>query len=122
MAAAVCKCRCAGMSPIKELKWIINNQKSVTTAKLGRLILQFEKVLIKKDKQIRKMTRALNELNHEKQLIERLALIDDDRQIFLAKEYHEELKKAARNKEVSTLQKLIEIKTLNELKDFLDRT
>ena len=59
------------MSPIKELKWIINNQKSVTTAKLGRLILQFEKVLIKKDKQIRKMTRALNELNHEKQLIER---------------------------------------------------
>lgn len=63
-----------------------------------------------------------NDIDDEKQLIERLALIDDDRQIFLAKEYHEELKKAARNKEVSTLQKLIRIKTLNELKDFLDRT
>lgn len=60
-----------------------------------------------------------NDVNDNKQLIERLALIDDDREIFRSKEYHEEIRKAANNKNAITLQKLIRMKTVKELQNFL---
>ncbi|MEB7049795.1 MULTISPECIES: helix-turn-helix domain-containing protein [Mammaliicoccus] len=43
-----------------------------------------------------------------------------DTSIFLAKEYYDELKVASNNKDALTLQKLIRLKTLNELKEFLN--
>ncbi|WP_204189195.1 helix-turn-helix domain-containing protein [Mammaliicoccus sciuri] len=60
-----------------------------------------------------------NDINDDKELIERLALIDDDREIFLAKEYHEAIKKYALKKDVDALKKLINLKSINDLKEFL---
>ncbi len=60
-----------------------------------------------------------NDISDDKELIERLALIDDDREIFLAEEYHEAIKKYALKKDVEALKKLINLKTINDLKEFL---
>lgn len=60
-----------------------------------------------------------NEINDEPQLIEKLALIEEDRQIFTAQEYHDEIKKAVTNKNISALQKLIQMTTIKDLKEFL---
>ncbi|MGS2600434.1 helix-turn-helix domain-containing protein [Mammaliicoccus sciuri] len=60
-----------------------------------------------------------NDISDDKEFIERLALIDDDREIFLAKEYHEAIKKYALKKDVEALKKLINLKTINDLKEFL---
>lgn len=61
-----------------------------------------------------------NEINDEEQLIRRLILIDEDRELFTANEFHEELQKAASNNDAIALQKLIKMKTLNELGYYKD--
>lgn len=61
-----------------------------------------------------------NEINDEEQLIRRLISIDKDRELFTANEYHEELQKAASNNDAIALQKLIKMKTLNELGYYKD--
>lgn len=60
-----------------------------------------------------------NDVSDDLELIERLALIDDDREILLAKEYHEVVKECAFKKDVVALKKLINLKTIEDLKSFL---
>jgi len=60
-----------------------------------------------------------NDVEDEIQLIERLASIDKNREIFRAKEYYEEIRKAVKNKNAIDLQKLIKMKKIKELQDFL---
>lgn len=61
-----------------------------------------------------------NEINDEEQLVRKLKSIDEDRELFTAHEYHEELQKAASNNDAIALQKLIKMKTLNDLGYYKD--
>lgn len=93
-----------------------------------KIINERNKPLIENDKKeteknSNEYTLIFDLLNNEvdaKQLIERLAFIDKNREIFNAKEYHEEINKAVENKDAITLQKLIRMKTIEELKQYLN--
>lgn len=79
-----------------------------------------KKVLVKETEEYSLIFDLLNnDIDDKRQLIERLASIDKDREIFNAKEYHEEIKEAVKNKDAITLQKLIRMKTVKELQQFL---
>lgn len=60
------------------------------------------------------------ESNNE--LISRLAIINDNREIFIAEEYHDELKKAAKEKDALKLRRLIRMNSLKELNQYLKNT
>ena len=59
-------------------------------------------------------------IENSAELISRLAIINDNREIFIAKEYHDELKKAAKEKDALKLQQLIRMNSLNELNQYLN--
>ncbi|MDW3805130.1 MULTISPECIES: helix-turn-helix transcriptional regulator [Staphylococcus] len=60
-----------------------------------------------------------NRINDKNELISKLAVINKEREIFNAKEYHEELDKAAQEQDALKLQRLIRMTTIVELKQYL---
>ncbi|MGG8953924.1 MULTISPECIES: helix-turn-helix transcriptional regulator [unclassified Staphylococcus] len=60
-----------------------------------------------------------NQINDSDDFISRLLSIDEDREIFTAKEYHEEVEKAVKNQDALKLQRLVRMTTLKELKQYL---
>ncbi|MGI2253646.1 helix-turn-helix domain-containing protein [Staphylococcus cohnii] len=60
-----------------------------------------------------------NQINDSDVFISRLASINNDREIFTAKEYHEEVEKAVKNQDALKLQRLVRMTTLKELKQYL---
>ncbi|KXA45390.1 helix-turn-helix transcriptional regulator [Staphylococcus simulans] len=53
------------------------------------------------------------------ELISRLAIINDNREVFLAEEYYDELKKAAKEKDALKLRRLIRMNSFKELNQYL---
>ncbi|MDT3925921.1 helix-turn-helix transcriptional regulator [Staphylococcus arlettae] len=60
-----------------------------------------------------------NRINDKNELISKLAIINKEREIFNAKEYHEEINKAIEDQDAIKLQRLVRITTINELKKYL---
>ena len=60
-----------------------------------------------------------NRINDKNELISKLAVINKEREIFNAKEYYEELDKAAQEQDALKLQRLIRMTTIVELKQYL---
>ncbi|NQD97469.1 helix-turn-helix domain-containing protein [Staphylococcus xylosus] len=60
-----------------------------------------------------------NRINDKNELISKLAVINKEREIFNAKEYHEEINKAIEEQDAIKLQRLVRITTINELKKYL---
>ena len=60
-----------------------------------------------------------NRINDKNELISKLAVINKEREIFNAKEYYEELDKAAQEQDALKLQRLIRRTTIVELKQYL---
>lgn len=104
-----------------KLKEVIKKEKQqiLESRQLNKRNIEFVELISKADEYTLIFDLLNNDVNDNKQLIERLALIDDDREIFVAKEYHEEIRKAANNKDAITLQKLVRMKTIEELQQFL---
>ncbi|MFK4181413.1 XRE family transcriptional regulator [bacterium M00.F.Ca.ET.180.01.1.1] len=59
------------------------------------------------------------QLDGSDDFISRLASINKDREIFNAKEFHEEIEKAVEQQDALKLQRLIRMTTINELKQYL---
>lgn len=60
-----------------------------------------------------------NQINDSNDFISRLASINKDREIFTAKEFHEEIEKAVEQQDALKLQRLVRMTTLKELKQYL---
>ncbi|MCI2789865.1 helix-turn-helix transcriptional regulator [Staphylococcus warneri] len=60
-------------------------------------------------------------VTEQSDFIDRLAKINKDREIFLAKEYHNEIVKASKEKNAIKLQHLIKMTTFNQLKNYLNQ-
>ncbi|MFH4917495.1 helix-turn-helix domain-containing protein [Staphylococcus cohnii] len=58
-------------------------------------------------------------INDSAQFVSRLAVINQDREIFTAKEFHEEIEKAVEQQDALKLQRLVRMTTINELKQYL---
>ena len=58
-------------------------------------------------------------IENNDELISRLAIINDNREIFFAEEYHDELIKAAKEKDALKLRRLIRMNSFKELKQYL---
>lgn len=62
-----------------------------------------------------------DKIKNKSDITNRLASINKDREIFLAKEYYDEIMKASKEKNALKLQELIRMTKLSQLKNFLNK-
>ncbi|WP_239710521.1 MULTISPECIES: helix-turn-helix transcriptional regulator [unclassified Mammaliicoccus] len=103
-----------------KLKEVIKKEKQqiLESRKLNERHIEFGELISKAD-EYTLIFDLLNDDVDDEDVRQRLAPIVKDREIFVAKEYYNEIKKAANNKDAITLQKLVRMKTIEELQQFL---
>jgi len=91
----------------------------LSSKKLSEENLTRERI-IKENKEYSLIFDLLNNgLQDRREVIERLASIDEEREIFYAEEYYECLEKAIEEKDTKNLHQLIRMTKINELKNYL---
>lgn len=99
---------------------VSNFQSNIITMKQALKTKQEMDELINTSEEYNLIFDLLNKnINSTFDFINRLANLDKNREIFNAKEYHEEINKAVDKQDAIKLQRLVRITSLNELKNYL---
>lgn len=99
---------------------VSNFQSNIITMKQALKTKQEMDELINTSEEYNLIFDLLNKnINSTFDFINRLANLDKNREIFNAKEYHEEINKAVDKQDAIKLQRLVRITSINELKNYL---